>query len=189
MNKFNVKAGYYEWMIFREDTLICTIDDGSNSLAESVTAPDGEGLISVDDLYDLSVECLAGIRLAAQEDGAKVPFTDAEQAEIAPKLFIAWARHFGYEESDICKKLEYNDYVLDDRYSLGEVIYDITACIPLFTGRGCKAEHYEYDSRDLYTCIFEWAKEFEAKYPDSGFDYLTTVEDFAREKLREYFEL
>lgn len=75
-----------------------------------------------------------------------------------------------------------------ERYRAGEVVYDITTCIPLFTGKGMPAENLEYDSRELYACIFEWAKEFEEKYPNPGFDYMTMVEEFAREKLRGFFD-
>jgi len=67
-------------------------------------------------------------------------------------------------------------------YRLGETIYDITTCIPLFADKD-----EEYESRELYVCIFEWAKEFERKYPNPGFDYMILVEDFACEKLREFF--
>lgn len=76
-----------------------------------------------------------------------------------------------------------------EKYRLGEVIFDITTCLPLFTGRGTPAENYEYDSRELYACIYEWAKEFEEKNPNPGFDYFVLIEEFACAKLREYFEL
>ena len=74
-------------------------------------------------------------------------------------------------------------------YRLGETIYDITTCIPLFTGKDAPAENEEVESRELYACIFEWAKEFEQKYPNPGFDYMILVEEFACEKLREFFGL
>lgn len=76
-----------------------------------------------------------------------------------------------------------------EKYLLGEVVFDITACVPLFTAKGAPAENFEYDSRDLYANIFEWAKEFEQKYPEPGFDYLNLVEEFARKKLHDFFEL
>ena len=74
-------------------------------------------------------------------------------------------------------------------YRLGETIYDITTCIPLFTGKGAPAENEEVESRELYACIFEWAKEFERKHPNPGFDYMILVEEFACEKLRDFFGL
>lgn len=76
-----------------------------------------------------------------------------------------------------------------EKYRFGETIFDIATCIPLFTGKGEPAENEEYDSRELYACIFEWAKEFEEKYPNPGFDYLLLVEEFACEKLRNFFEV
>lgn len=73
-----------------------------------------------------------------------------------------------------------------DAYMLGEIIYDITTCIP------CVAASHEYhcftyDSRDLYANIFKWAKEFAEKYPDIGDEYMETVEQFGCEKLCDYF--
>lgn len=76
-----------------------------------------------------------------------------------------------------------------EKYMLGEVVFDITTCVPLFTAKGALAENFEYDSRDLYASIFEWAKEFEQKYPQPGFDYMNLVEEFARKKLHDFFEL
>lgn len=71
-------------------------------------------------------------------------------------------------------------------YMLGEIIYDITTCIP------CVAASHEYHcftygSRDLYANIFKWAKEFTEKYPDIGDEYMGAVEEFGCEKLRDYF--
>lgn len=74
-------------------------------------------------------------------------------------------------------------------YDIGEVIFDITTCIPRFTGVGRPAEGYAYDSRDLCDYIFSCAHEFTVQYPDIGDDYMDTVEEFAVAKLREYFEL
>lgn len=76
-----------------------------------------------------------------------------------------------------------------EKYRLGEVIFDITTIIPLYTGDGMPAESYEYNGRELYGYIFEWAQEFERKHPDPGFDYLDLVEEFAHKKLRWFFEL
>lgn len=84
---------------------------------------------------------------------------------------------------------ELNRLNLSEReaYLLGEIIYDITTCILLFTAKGAPAENCEYDSRDLYASIFEWAKEFAEKYPAVGDEYLDTVEEFGCEKLCDYF--
>lgn len=74
-------------------------------------------------------------------------------------------------------------------YLLGEVVFDITTCVPQFTAKGALTENFEYDSRDLYASIFEWAKEFEQKHPQPGFDYMILVEEFARKKLCDFFGL
>lgn len=76
-----------------------------------------------------------------------------------------------------------------EKYLLGEVVFDITTCVPMFTAKGAPAENFEYDSRGLHACIFEWAKEFRQKHPHPGFDYMVLVEEFAHEKLRDFFEL
>lgn len=74
-------------------------------------------------------------------------------------------------------------------YLFGEVVYDIASCIPVFTGKGKPAEDCWYDSRDLYACIYGWAKEFERKHPNPSFDYMSLVEEFAYEKLKEFFDM
>lgn len=84
---------------------------------------------------------------------------------------------------------DFPNVIEEEKYLMGEIIFDITTCVRIFTGVGAPAEDAEYDSRDLYASIFEWAKEFEKKYPDPGFDYMILVEEFACAKLREYFEL
>lgn len=63
--------------------------------------------------------------------------------------------------------------------------YDITSCVPAVAGK--LDEDCWHDSRDLYACIYGWAKEFEREHPNPGFDYMPLVEKFAYEKLKEFF--
>ncbi len=70
-------------------------------------------------------------------------------------------------------------------YLFGEVVYDITSCVPAVAGK--LDEDCWHDSRDLYACIYGWAKEFEREHPNPGFDYMPLVEKFAYEKLKEFF--
>lgn len=124
---------------------------------------------------------------------------DSRTGEIAEIL-----HRLGSDEADVVDvgpmfHIRFNDGVeldafIDElpdlgEYLFGEVVFDITTCVPLFTAKGAPAENFEYDSRDLYASIFEWAKEFEQKYPEPGFDYLNLVEEFARKKLHGFFEL
>lgn len=95
MSKFEVKAGYHEWLICKDGKTICAIEDGDGGLAERVTA-EGDGLIPISELSALCMEHAA----AAHDENGKV-FTIAEQVEVWRELFIAWARHFGYDDGEI----------------------------------------------------------------------------------------
>ncbi len=101
MNKYEVKAGYYEWNVYRNGELIYTIDDGSSSLAEHVAANDSGGLIPISELYALCKVYLAFALAAAHGEDNKPPYPLSEQTEVERELFTAWARHFGYDEVEI----------------------------------------------------------------------------------------
>ena len=74
-------------------------------------------------------------------------------------------------------------------YSLGEVIFDLSASAAFYM-KALDLDQYDFDSRDLYASIFDWAKEFEDEHAD-GFpmdEYLETVDMYAVEKLCKYFD-
>ena len=80
--------------------------------------------------------------------------------------------------------------VTTSSYMLGEVIFDMTMSAASFTeALRKKNRSLEFDSRDLYASIYDWAKEFEASctYPDG--EYLDAVDAFVAKKLKDYFEI
>jgi len=96
----------------------------------------------------------------------------------------AGAKFITTEQDDTAMSSEYDSISnteCEENYLFGEVVFDITSHVGLY----CNGR--EYNSRELYSCIFEWANEFQKMYPTPGFDYLLTVEDFARKKLEEFF--
>lgn len=66
-----------------------------------------------------------------------------------------------------------------------EAVFDIT-----LTFGYDRLEDCDYDSRELFQEIVEWAKEFEAKYEGAAWnediDYIETIDNFANEKLTEW---
>lgn len=67
---------------------------------------------------------------------------------------------------------------------LCECVFDITATA---IGLRLKGEIRWEDSRDLFQCIYNLAKEYESTSHD-GDDYMAEIEEFAEKRLREVLD-
>lgn len=124
---------------------------------------------------------------------------DARTGETAEIL-----RQLGPDEADVvdvgpmfrvrfCDGVETDVFVDElpdlEKYLFGEVVFDITTCAAsILKGFQDARTSTEHDSRDLYASIFEWANEFNKRYPNLGNEYMSAIEEFACEKLSEYFD-
>ena len=95
MNKYEVKAGYYEWNVYKNGKVVYTIDDGSGQIAEDVTDRETGDLISAEKLREL---CGRYADAICSED--KSGTLDSISA-LSSALFTALARHFCYDEDEI----------------------------------------------------------------------------------------
>lgn len=90
MNKFEVKAGYHEWNIYRNGELFYTVDDSNGQLAEDQTQNE-----SIEDFYYFCYRLVCCV--GAETSGMTLDDID----ELLAELFTVWAHHFGYDENEI----------------------------------------------------------------------------------------
>lgn len=90
MSMYEVRPGYHEWNIYRNGEEFYTVDDGYGQLAADQT--DNSDIADFRDLCIRYADCIC-----AEVEGMKIN----DIGDLSCALFIAWARHFGYDEDAI----------------------------------------------------------------------------------------
>lgn len=108
---------------------------------------------------------------------SEVPKCEFDYSEVGPMYRIRF--------NDGCETDAFLDELPDMfEYLFCEVIFDMTCAV---ASALAKLPNVELDSRELYSQVYTWAKEFEGERIVRE-DYLTEVEEFALKKFDGYLE-